>query len=246
METRIAWRARADDDVLGVVALDFGLETDAFALDAIAHHPAGGWRDYVRGMVAPARRARRVGARDRPGDRRRHPARRGAVLLCSSLEVAVGHAMAAAAGLLVDAAAMALTAQAAENDFVGMKCGVMDQLASAASVAGTALLIDCRSLATRAIPVPADAAILIVHSGVARGLVEGHYNRRRAECDEAARLLGVPALRDADAAAVARAAMPADIAARARHVVGENARVLAAADCLSRRPRRHGAANGGE
>ncbi|MEH3046309.1 galactokinase [Sphingomonas adhaesiva] len=232
VETRIAW-ARRDDAQVRAVALEYGAEHDAFALSDIAHHAEGGWRDYVRGMIATlAGDGVALTGVDMAivGD-----IPRGAGLSSSaSLEVAVGHAMLAAAGLPVDAATVAVQAQRAENDFVGMKCGVMDQLASAASVADAALLIDCRDLSTTPVPLPADAAILIVHSGVSRGLVEGHYNRRRAECEEAAAAIGVAKLRDADADRVRATAMPDEVAARARHVVTENARVLAAAEALRR------------
>ncbi|MDP1028416.1 galactokinase [Sphingomonas sp. KR1UV-12] len=230
VETRIAWRATGGDRVR-VVACEFGDETDDFALSApIAH--AEGWREYVRGMVATliAEGATLRGVElaivgDIP---------RGTGLSSSaSLEVAVGHAMLAAVGAPVDATRIAVQAQTAENDFVGMKCGVMDQLASSASVEGAALLIDCRSLETRAIPIPAGTAVLIVHSGVVRGLVEGHYNRRRAECEEAAAALGIAKLRDADMAMLDAGRMSAEAADRARHVIGENARVLAAAEALA-------------
>ncbi|WP_312490059.1 galactokinase [Sphingomonas sp.] len=231
VETRIAWRARPTRQVR-VTAIEYGGETDMFDLDAIPHHPGGGWRDYVRGMVSTmmAAGATLHGADlaivgDIP---------RGAGLSSSaSLEVAVGHAMAAAARITLSPKTIAVQAQAAENQFVGVKCGVMDQLASAASVAEAALLIDCRDLATRTVPIPADVAILIIQSGVVRGLVEGHYNRRRAECEAAAAAMGVAALRDADLAMIAVSNMSAVLAARARHIVSENARVIAAAEALA-------------
>ncbi len=230
-ETRIAWRAIPQRQVR-VVALDYGGEIDTFGLDEIAHHPNAGWRDYVRGMVTTMMVAQtRMGGVEMAicGD-----IPRGAGLSSSaSLEVAVGHAMMAASGLQVDAKTIALQAQSAENDFVGMRCGVMDQLASAAGVSGAALLIDCRYLSTQPILLPTDASILIIHSGVVRGLVEAHYNRRRDECEAAAALMGVPALRDADLAMIAATNMPADVAARARHIVSENQRVLEAVDALS-------------
>lgn len=231
-QTMIAWAPRDDGD-MQIVASDFGGARDRFALGAIDHHPDRGWRDYVRGMIAamqasgaPVAGADLAIAGDIP---------QGTGLSSSaSLMVAVGHAMHAAAGAgLPDPATIASIAQQAENDFVGVKCGIMDQLASAASVAGHALLIDCRSLAMQAVPLPAGAALMIIDSGVVRGLVEGHYNRRRAECEAAAQAMGVAALRDADAAMLAAAAMPAESRRRARHVISENARVLAAADALA-------------
>ncbi len=89
-------------------------------------------------------------------------------------------AFTALAGLHVDPTRLALLAQAAENDFVGTRCGVMDQLASALGERDHALLIDCRSLDCRPISMPADIAILIVHSGISRDLGDGAYNDRRA------------------------------------------------------------------
>lgn len=231
VETRIAWAPRNDRQVR-VIAADFDDEQDAFSLDAITHHPGGGWRDYVRGMIAvmqargqPLAGADLAIAGDIP---------RGAGLSSSaSLQVAVGQAMLSAIGQSPDPVALALNAQAAESDFVGVKCGVMDQLASAASVVGSALMIDCRDLTLKPVPVRDDIAILIIHSGVVRGLVEGHYNQRRAECEAAAQALGLASLRDATLDAIAGASLPPVVAARARHVVSENARVEAATAALA-------------
>ena len=232
VETRIAWRARPDTTIR-VVAIEFANEQDEFDVaQPIEHAPDGGWRDYVRAMIATlVKEGRTLRGADLAivGD-----IPRGAGLSSSaSLEVAVGHAMLAVLGETPDATRIAVQAQTAENDFVGMKCGVMDQLASAASVADAALLIDCRSLETRAIPIPAGTAIVIIHSGVVRGLVEGHYNRRRAECEEAARILGVPKLRDATLEMIAAAGLTGDVLARARHVVTEDDRVIAAVEALA-------------
>lgn len=233
VETRIAWARRTDRKVR-VLACDYDSEIDQFEFNRpVAHHAEGGWRDYVRAMVDTLRTEGTglVGvdlavAGDIP---------RGAGLSSSaSLEVAVAHAMLAAADSSLPANRVALLAQAAENDFVGMNCGIMDQLASAAGIADAALMIDCRDLSTQPVAFPRGVAIAIIHSGVQRGLVDGHYNRRRAECEAAASAMGVASLRDADAALVAVSTMPVEIRARARHVVTENARVLAAAEALGR------------
>jgi galactokinase len=116
-----------------------------------------------------------------------------------------------------------------------MRCGNLDQLASAATIEGAALLIDCRSLDLRPVRMPSDAAVMIVQSGVVRGLVEGHYNERRRQCEEAAAILRVPALRDADLAMLEAAAADMDplVCRRARHVITENDRTLAAAEALA-------------
>ena len=111
----------------------------------------------------------------------------------------------------------------------------MDQLVSARAKAGHALLIDCRSLEVVAIPLPADLAIMIVHSGVERGLVDGKYNERRRQCEAAARHYGVKALRDLSPERLTAEKAGLDEVAfrRARHIVTENDRTLAAAKALS-------------
>jgi galactokinase len=154
----------------------------------------------------------------------------------AALEVAVATAVLASVGRREDPKQVALWAQAAENDFVGMRCGNLDQLASAATSEGAALLIDCRSLDLRPIGMPCDAAVMIVQSGVVRGLVEGEYNERRRQCEEAAAKLKVPALRDADLDMLRAVAADIDpvILRRARHVISENDRTLAAARELER------------
>lgn len=162
---------------------------------------------------------------------------RGAGLSSSaSLEVAVGLALSALAGRAdVDRTRLARVAQRAENEFVGVHCGIMDQLISACAVAGTATLIDCRTLALSHVRAPDDVSVLIVHSGVARGLVDGHYNARRRECAEAAAALGAASLRDVDAAMLesGRRRLNDAVFRRARHVVSENERTRAAAAALA-------------
>ena len=133
----------------------------------------------------------------------------------------------------VEAARLAKLCQRAENVHVGVRSGIMDQLASTAATPGHALFIDCRSLEVAHVPVPVGMRILVIDSGQRRELTGGDYNRRRAECEEAARLLGVASLRDvADPAAVEP--LPEPFRARARHVVTENARTLATVDALRR------------
>jgi galactokinase len=124
-----------------------------------------------------------------------------------------------------DRIALARLALAAEVEATGVPGGLLDQMASLSGRAGHALLLDCRSLTVEAVPLPPELAILVVHSGVERRLADSEYADRRAACEAAARRLGVAALRDADAAAVADDPI-------ARHVVSENARVLACTDAL--------------
>jgi galactokinase len=121
----------------------------------------------------------------------------------------------------------------AENVHVGVGSGIMDPLASGSCQAGAALLIDCRSLERRPVPVPDGIRLLVVDSGERRELTAGDYDRRRAECAEAAGQLGVPSLRDATPELVREARLPEPLASRARHVVTENERTLAAAAALA-------------
>jgi galactokinase len=124
--------------------------------------------------------------------------------------------------------------QRAENHHVGVRSGIMDPLVSAAAVADAALFIDCRSLEMEPVPVPDGLRILVVDSGQRRELTAGDYNRRREECEAAAASLGVPSLRDVTIDQLEPVRLPGSLLRRARHVVTENARVLAAREALRR------------
>jgi galactokinase len=238
----VAASPRADRQVC-VHALDLDSQT-AFCLDEVS--PAAGivrqgdWRDYPRG-VAWALQARGLS-----------PAGMDAVLssdvpvgagLSSSaaVEVALACAWQQLSGFALARADLALTCQRAENEYVGVSCGIMDQFVSALGQAGHALLIDCRSLAHEAVPQPPDVSLVICDSLKRRGLVDSAYNQRRQECQTGVRLLqdhlpGIAALRDVTPADVAQfgEALPEPVRRRARHVVGENARVHAFAAALRR------------
>lgn len=246
--TLVAARPRADG-LVRVAALDLGGATDQFRANAaIVHSSHAPWANYVRGVLRELQLANLAPTGADIAITGNVP--RGAGLSSSAaLEVALLQAwchMQAAAGQppALDATTIARLAQRAENDFVGCHCGIMDQLVSARGAAGQALLIDCRSLQARQVPLPAGMAVLIVHSKVRRGLVDSAYNERRAQCEAAARHFGVPALRDVSAAALeADAGQPtrkngpdgldALTLRRARHVVTENARTEAAAAALA-------------
>jgi galactokinase len=233
--TVIAARRR-DDRLVRVVAADYDDAVDAYSLDApIARLEAPMWANYVRGVVdelvrrsLPMHGIDMVIAGDVP---------QGAGLSSSaSLSVAVCRLFATLPGFEELAPIdMALIAQRAENDFVGCKCGNMDQISSACGVDGHALMIDCRSLQVDPVPIPDGAAIMIFNSHVQRGLVDSAYNTRRQQCETAARHFGIPALRDIDLATLQRrgAELAPMVLRRARHVVTENARVAAAAQALA-------------
>jgi galactokinase len=134
---------------------------------------------------------------------------------------------------------LALLAQGAENSFVGMQCGIMDQFMAALGRAGHALLLDCRDLSYRTIPIPPDVRVVVCDSNVRHSLVGSEYNERRAACEEAVALLRrrmpkILALRDVTPEQLAANAdlLPPAVLPRARHVVSEIARTLSAAHAL--------------
>ncbi len=224
-----------DDGTISVVAADFSEQVSTFNLKiGIPHDESASWSNYVRGVAwglqqqgYPLPGANMVIAGNVP---------QGAGLSSSaSLEVAAGTALVHLADLALDGKTIALNGQLAENDFVGVQCGIMDQFISALGQKGHALLIDCRSLDYQPVPIPADTAIIIVNSNVKRGLVDSEYNTRRQECEAAAAHFGVPALRDvaADVFALHQAELAETVAKRARHIITENARTEAAAEALT-------------
>ncbi|MFF0246442.1 galactokinase [Streptosporangium sandarakinum] len=148
----------------------------------------------------------------------------------AALEVAVGTALNDLYGLGMTKMEVAQVAQRAENDFVGMPCGIMDQAASALAEEGRALFLDCRSLGSRNVPFDLAAhgmRLLIINTGVRHELADGQYARRRRDCEDAARRLGVAALRDVTDLAAALGRLSGDERRRTQHVVTENHRVEA-------------------
>jgi galactokinase len=234
-ETLIAIGPR-DDREVRVIACNYGEAIDKFSLDEpIAPRTDAIWANYVRGVVKvllsrglALKGLDLVVAGNVP---------QGAGLSSSaSIEVAVGMAFKAMQQLdHISGTDIALMAQQAENQFVGVNCGIMDQLISATGERGRALLIDCRSLALRPVSMPVGMTVLIVNSHIKRGLLDGEYNTRRAQCETAARYFGVKALRDVDLERLVTDAGDLDplVFRRARHIVTENQRTLDAAQALA-------------
>jgi len=217
---------------LNVVAGVFSDEAGA-DLDALA--PVHGWMDYVAGVASVLIKAGvAVPGADLwiEGD---VPIGAG-VSSSAAIEVAVAHALLALAGHAADGVQIARWAQAAENDFVGMPCGIMDQFASANGVDGGAMLLDCATLQAEPVRLPGEASFLLVDSMVRHAHVEGEYSARREDCETAARILGVARLglvKQADLAGALRR-LPPGPAKRCRHVVSENGRVRRAAAAMAR------------
>ena len=157
----------------------------------------------------------------------------GGLSSSASLEVALLRALREAFELDLDDVLLARLGQTAENDFVGARCGIMDQMAANLADSDAALFLDTRSLEYRRVPLPSTADLVVLHSGVSHGIAGGEYNARRADCEAAAAELGVPQLRDLTSDDLPRVAqLPERLARRARHVITEDERVLAAVDAL--------------
>jgi galactokinase len=122
----------------------------------------------------------------------------------------------------------------AENEYVGVSCGLLDQVSSIFGKKDHAIFLDCRAETVETFPFPPGVGLLVVHSGVKHALSGGEYNERRDQCFEAAEILGVRALRDATGEQLASAVMPALVKRRAAHIIGENERVFQAVDHLKR------------
>jgi len=157
----------------------------------------------------------------------------------ASIEVATAIALAEESGLSIDRTRLARICQQAENEFVGMRCGIMDQFSSLHGRANHALMLDCRSLQFEFVPIPESVRLVICNTGVKHKLAGGEYNRRREECEEAVRSLakvlpGIRALRDVSREQLEehRALLSEVAYKRAKHIVKENERVLNGKEAL--------------
>jgi galactokinase len=234
-ETMIAIGA-GEGDRIDSVALDLANDRDSFSLGAAITATQAEWANHLRGVarfliesgheLVPAQIAI---AGNVPI---------GAGLSSSaSLGVVSGFALTTLAGAPAVPETLARIAQRAENEMVGTQCGVMDQMASACSQAGHALMLDCRDLMYRHIAIPHDLALVIIDSGVRHSLGDSPYNERRAQCEAAARHYGAQSLRDVTSAQLVaeRGNLPELEFRRARHVVTEIARVSQFAAALETR-----------
>ncbi|HEY9855955.1 MAG TPA: galactokinase, partial [Stenomitos sp.] len=244
-EVVISARRRDDSEVrLYSVNYDQADSFDLGRIDKVA--PGTGaptWSNYVRGILSVFQDAgHKLGGFEAVLEGN---VPQGAGLSSSAaLEVATGTLLKHLFHLDLDGKQIALLGQRAENVFVGVQCGIMDQFISALGQRDHALMIDCRSLDYRAVPLhlgAKGASIVIVDSKVKRGLVDSKYNERRAECQEAVErlreLLGRPmikSLRDVTLSDLDHVGsrLPHPVHARALHVVSENARVLKSVEAL--------------
>ena len=228
---RAVWIALSPrtDSQIRIRSLDLEIDA-AFELHSLTK--GEGWAEYMKGVAYELQQAGcelkgfdAVMTGDVP---------RGAGLSSSAaVELATARAFAAVSGLAWDASQMAKISQKAENEWVGVNCGIMDQMASAASRAGYALFLDCRTLEYQHAPLPEDTSVVILDTSTRRGLVDSAYNERRSQCEEAARWFGVKALRDVSLDEFKkRSGLSEIVMKRARHIVTENARVLEAVNVM--------------
>ncbi len=228
------WAAAAPrhDRAVRVHSINLGA-TIEFSLDHRGAAPTRTWQDYVQGVALQIEKEGHT----------LHGADlliRGDVPLGSglsssaSLEVATARALLACSSIDLPPLAIARLCQRAEVEFVGMRCGIMDQFASCFGEEGQALLLDCRTLEHEYLPLPQGASLVVANTMVKHELASSAYNDRRQVCESAARAAGVTHLRDLHSADIARWLPhwgPA-IGRRARHIITENERVQSAAAAL--------------
>jgi galactokinase len=232
----VALAPRADREV-NLYSLDFG-EAAIFSLDEMRKDEEHAWSNYARGVAQELQQAG-VSLVGLDAVTQGNVPIGAGLSSSAAFEVAMALAFILAAGAPLDRVQVALIAQRAENRFVGMQCGIMDQFVSALGQEGHALFIDTRDLSHRAVPLPEGVRVVICDTMTRRGLVGSAYNERRRQCEEAVRILqgvlpGIRALRDVTAGDLARYGhlLPPVVLKRARHVVTENARVLDAIRAL--------------
>lgn len=236
-----AWVAIAPrtDRTLSVFSENFQEEVE-FDLDGPPPEPKHHWSDYVRGVTWALEQAghRLDGA---------HLRILGGVPIgaglssSAAIEVATGYALLQHSGIDVDKVELAQLCQRAENDFVGVRCGIMDQFIACRGEKGKALLLDCRSLDYQLFSIPNGTRLVICNTMVKHELAAGQYNQRRSECEDGVRLLaggreGVRTLRDVTLAQLENDGrdLPEVIYRRCSHVITENARVSQAGAALAK------------
>jgi galactokinase len=222
-------------DVVDIVACDLEDAREAFPTKIpVTRSASNPWSDYFRGVFSEFQSENMPVGGMNVTVASSIPHGAG---LSSSAALEVGFAAALVETFSDQAIAhdrLAQIAQRAENNFVGLQCGIMDQLASACGIENHALLIDCMTNAFERKRFPDNVSLMIVHSGVKHTHVGGEYNQRRKQCEQACAILEVDSLRQASMCAIENSKLSGDALKRARHVVSENQRTLEAADALER------------
>jgi galactokinase len=209
-------------------------ETATFSVRPKVERGEPGWSNYVRGVIAGFQKlGRKVTGFDAVIESTLPFG--GGLASSAALEVATATLLEAMAGPALEPLEKALLCQQAEHEFSGVPCGIMDQFTSILAQEDHALLLDCRSRTTTSVAMTDPAVtVMIVNTNVRHRLAESEYAKRRSQCEAAARVLKVAALRDVtpEALEAARRQMEPVVFRRARHVVSENQRTLQAAQAI--------------
>jgi len=209
-------------------------ETATFGIRPKVERGEPSWSNYVRGVIAGFQKRReKVSGFDAVIESTLPLG--GGLASSAALEVATATLLESMSGQALDPLEKALLCQQAEHDFAGVPCGIMDQFTSILAQADHAVLLDCRSRTTTSVPMTDPAVtVLVINTNVRHKLAESEYAKRRSQCEAAARILNVKALRDVTSTALeaARRQMEPAVYRRARHVVSENARTVQAAQAI--------------
>lgn len=219
----IALRPR-DDERVRVYSLDFD-EMAEFSL--VDLRKGRGWAEYIKG-VAHELQVAGIKLAGWNGVLSGNVPKGAGLSSSAAVELAAARAFASVSNLDWEPARMAKICQKAENRWVGVNSGIMDQMVSAAAKEGNALFLDCHSLQYKHIPLPESLTVVVMDTSTRRGLVDSAYNERRSQCEEAAKFFRVPALRDVSLEELnrKRSGIGDVVMRRARHVISENRRVL--------------------
>src|SRR5574341_143875 len=216
------------DHMVRVRSMNFGAES-IFSLDHLSK--GEGWPEYIKGVAHALQKADFV-LRGWDGIMAGDVPVGAGLSSSAAVEIATAKAFAIASEFEWNPLRVAKIGQQAESEWIGVKSGIMDQMASTACVEGHALFLDCRSLEVQHIPLPEGVSIVIMDTGTRRSLVDSTYNVRRAQCEEAARFFCVRTLRDISVEKLRKVesarpeGLSEEVLRRARHVITENQRVL--------------------
>lgn len=207
-----------------VYSLDYE-ESSELSLDDLVK--TNGWVEYIKG-VAHGLQVEGFNLAGWEGVLGGNVPKGAGLSSSAALELATARAFASVSDFEWEPAHMAKICQSAENQWVGVNSGIMDQMVSAAAKAGHALFLDCRSLDYEHISLPKDVAVVVMDTSTRRGLVDSAYNKRRAQCEAAAEFFGVPALRDVslEEFIAESGKLESTVFRRGRHIITENQRVL--------------------
>lgn len=231
LDTWIAARPR-NDGIVRLHSANLNAES-SFHLERISPDPQARWSNYVRG-VAQVLQAEGFKLDGFDGVIHSTVPMSSGLSSSAALECVTATVFEALGGWQLDPVTKALFCQRAENEFVGVNCGILDQYTSCAGQEGCALLLDCRDLSSRPVELAEGIQVVICDTKSKRELAGSEYGQRRAQCEEGARRLGLRALREISAEAFSRREreLPAEVAKRCRFIVEENDRVLKLAAAL--------------